>query len=111
MGFLRDPQQGATFIDFVTIFGRTCFFNRQTGCKLDETARTSSEAIVSQFGDHFTVTNLAARDGIQAITGAIFRLKIPKFTGMIGFFQQFEIFEGHRRGDDLDLSRITNGIA
>ena len=30
---------------------------------------------------------------------------------MVGFFQQFEIFERHRRGDDLDLSRITNGIA
>ena len=29
---------------------------------------------------------------------------------MGGFLEQFEIFEGHRRGDDLNLARVTDGI-
>ena len=30
---------------------------------------------------------------------------------MGGFLQQLEVFEGHRRRDDLHLSGITNGVA
>ncbi len=46
MRFLRDPQQGASLIDLITIFGRTSFLNCKSRCKFDQSTGLCPEAII-----------------------------------------------------------------
>ena len=111
VGLLGDPQQGAALVDLVTVLGGTGLLDRQTRGELHQTTGAGAEAVIRQFSDDLTGTDLAAGDGVEAVTGAVFGLEVPDLTGVGGLLQQLEVLEGHRRGDDLHLTGITDGVA
>ena len=80
MGLLRDPEQGSTFVDLVAVLGRAGFLDGKARGELDQTAGSRSETIVGQFCNHLTRADLAAGDGVEAITGTVLGLQIPDFT-------------------------------
>ena len=65
VGLLRNPQQRAAFADLKAVLGGAGFLDGKAGGELDHAPSFGAEAIISQFGNHLTRTDLAAGGGAQ----------------------------------------------
>ena len=104
MGFLRDPEQGAPLAHLVAMLGGAGFLDRQAGGEFHDAAGLGPEAVVVEFGNHLTGTDLGAGMGDQPIAAAIFLLKEPVLAAVGGFTLQFAVLEVDAGGDDLHLA-------
>ena len=103
MGFLRNPEQGSSLIDLVAVLRGPRLLDGETRSEAHQSSGLGAEAVVIEFSNHLSAADLAAGDCVEAVTGAVLGLEIPDLTGMGGFALEFEVTQGHGRGDDLHL--------
>ena len=111
MGFLGDPQQGAALAHLVAVLGATGFLDRKARGKLDGASGLGAEAVVGELRDHLTVSDLAARGGIEAVADVVLALEVPDLAGVGGFTNQLAVFEGETGGNNLYLAGVTGAVA
>ena len=110
VGLLGDPEQGAALVDLVAVLGATGLLDGQARGELDDAAGLGAEAVVGEFSNHLTVTDLGAGVGVEAITNVVLALEVPELTGMGGFTQQLAVLQGQARGDDLDFAGVASAL-
>ena len=111
VGFLRNPKQGAAFVDFKAVLGAAGLFDGQARSEFDQTTGLGAEAVVSQLGNHFTISDLGAGLGVEAVAGAVLALEVPDLTAVGRGGNQLAVFEGEAAGNDLHFAGITLGFA
>ena len=104
MGFLRDPEKSATLAHLVAMLGGAGFLDRQAGGEFHDAAGLGPEAVVVEFGNHLTGTDLGTGMGDQPIATAILLFEEPVLAAVGGFTLQFAVLEVDAGGDDLHLA-------
>ena len=111
VGFLGNPQQGAALVHFVAVFGTPGFLDGQARGELDGATGRGTETVIVEFGDDLAITNLAARNGVEAVANVVLALEVPQLTGVGGFALELAVLQGEAGGHDLNFAGITSGFA